>query len=162
MTISKDDGQHPATPLAEFSVQVADQVTKASRELDRLHELLADAITALFTHFEELGALTDAERQLTRAALARPLTEAELVPLRDRLREIETKIIEHLNGALTALQFQDMSSQLINHIRDRIGALRSSLETSGKLPVVTREAPVQATFPADARGGRRGGAVELF
>ena len=166
MTNTAGDSQTPRDSAVELTAQVTAQVTeqvgKASRELDRLHALLADAITALITHFEELAELTEAERQLARTALTRPLADDERALLVARLQAIEPQISEHLNGALIALQFQDMSSQLINHIRDRIGGLRTVLESPQSAPPPTREALVQGGITSRPVGGRRGGAVELF
>jgi hypothetical protein len=155
------------------TTQLAEQVAKASRELDRLHGLLADAIDSLIAHFESLSELSESQREIVRDALAQGLA-APNAALDARARENARDMAQHFNGALTALQFQDMSSQLISHIRERVGAIAELLGQPG-----TQIAPRAAAKPAAAAANEekswsapafgpvssdkaRGGSIELF
>ena len=91
----------PALPLA-VAADLQDDLMAAGNDLDRLQRLLADAGDVLMRHFTEaLGAIghlgPDAEGRT------------------DALRA-------ELTGAVVALQFQDMASQLITHTGRRLRA----------------------------------------
>lgn len=87
---------HPAAaaPALLMAADLQDHLMAANNDLDRLQRLLSDTCTALLASFH--GAL---------AAL--PASGCE------HLRG-------ELAGAVTALQFQDMASQLITHTQQRL------------------------------------------
>ncbi|MDQ2780115.1 MAG: hypothetical protein M3Y32_11225 [Pseudomonadota bacterium] len=82
-------------PLA-MAADLQDHLMVASNDLERLQRLLDDASGALLGHF------TGATDQLADGAF-------------DAARQT-------LGGAITALQFQDMASQLIHHTKHRLRA----------------------------------------
>ena len=89
------------------AADLQDHLMVASNDLERLQRLLDDASQALMSHFT--GAtehLEAALRELEGASHARPGT----------IREAR----QTLGGAITALQFQDMASQLIAHTTRRL------------------------------------------
>ena len=89
------------------AADLQDHLMVASNDLERLQRLLDDASQALMGHFT--GAtehLEAALRELEGASHARPGT----------IREAR----QTLGGAITALQFQDMASQLIAHTTRRL------------------------------------------
>lgn len=89
------------------AADLQDHLMVASNDLERLQRLLDDASQALMGHFT--GAtehLEAALRELEGASSARPST----------IREAR----QTLGGAITALQFQDMASQLIAHTTRRL------------------------------------------
>jgi hypothetical protein len=92
------DGSMPLALAAELQ----DHLMVASNDLDRLQRLLSDACDSLLVHFYgasgELDALRDQQPGL------RPLATA----------------LEHMAGAITAMQFQDMASQLVAHTTRRL------------------------------------------
>jgi methyl-accepting chemotaxis protein len=59
----------------------------------------------------------------------------------DRLASGSAEVSEQVNRAITALQFQDMSSQLLNHIQQRVTATQ---EVFGELVGVSDTLGVQA------------------
>jgi hypothetical protein len=93
----------PLTLLAAADLQ--DHLMTATNDLDRLQTLLADACDVLTRSFygasEEIQALMQ----------KRPL---------DGHVEAYPRVMQQLGGAVTALQFQDMASQLINHTNRRL------------------------------------------
>ena len=96
----------PGMPLAA-AADLQDHLMVASNDLERLQRLLDDASQSLMIHFTGATAhLEAALRELEGATHAHPQT----------LREAR----QTLGGAITALQFQDMASQLISHTTRRL------------------------------------------
>ena len=85
------------------AADLQDHLITASNDLDRLQTLLADACDTLQTGF--FGA-------------SRHLHDLRATALPDP-QPVE-RAVAHLGAAVTALQFQDMASQLINHTRGRL------------------------------------------
>jgi len=93
-------------PLAT-AAELQDSLMVASNDLDRLQRLLTDASETLMAHFYGASAQVT---HLSRLAAQHPeLPEADL-----------HQTMQHLAGAVTALQFQDMASQLISHTHRRL------------------------------------------
>jgi hypothetical protein len=88
-------GQPPssAMPLL-MAADLQDHLMVASNDLERLQRLLSDACDSLLAHFS--GASSALTEQRTQDAL------------------------QHMAGAITAMQFQDMASQLVNHTTQRL------------------------------------------
>lgn len=89
------------------AADLQDHLMVASNDLERLQRLLDDASEALMSHFT--GATQHIEaalRELERASHANPVA----------VREAR----QTLGGAITALQFQDMATQLIAHTTRRL------------------------------------------
>ena len=89
------------------AADLQDHLMVASNDLERLQRLLSDACDSLLEHFygasgELRGLLHDAA---TQAALDAPQLH---------------KAMEHMAGAITAMQFQDLSQQLITHLQRRL------------------------------------------
>ena len=103
-----DSTQLPSTALSLLAAaDLQDSLMVAGNDLDRLQRLLADATETLMGHF--YGA-TAKLRPLLRAAAQHPEQAGE---------ELHAAMA-HLGGAVTALQFQDMASQLIVHTHRRL------------------------------------------
>ena len=93
---------------AGFGIAHADQsigIDFVSLIDERLQRLLDDACEALSTHFFGASSLVDQMRER--------LPEA-------RDQDALQQLMLHLAGAITALQFQDMSTQLIAHTSQRL------------------------------------------
>jgi hypothetical protein len=106
-----NEEQNPGEPVAQLPLVAAadlqDSLMVATNDLDRLQRLLEDATETLMGHF--YGA-TDHMRHLSRLAAQHPeLPESDL-----------HATMGHLAGAVTALQFQDMATQLIAHTHRRL------------------------------------------
>jgi hypothetical protein len=96
----------PGLPLAA-AADLQDHLLVASNDLDRLNRLLDDASQALLLHFSSARSQLDAH--LLSLDGACPQQQAPLQEAR-----------QTLVGAVTALQFQDMASQLIAHTTQRL------------------------------------------
>jgi hypothetical protein len=92
------DGSMPLALAAELQ----DHLMVASNDLDRLQRLLGDACDSLLVHFygasSELKALQQQHAGLSQLAT----------------------VLDHMAGAITAMQFQDMASQLVAHTTRRL------------------------------------------
>ncbi|MDC8783630.1 hypothetical protein [Roseateles koreensis] len=82
-----------------------------TNDLERLQRLLDDAGEALSNHFYSASSLAS---NLLRQARDEPNS-----PSGGQVAALQ-KIMEHIAGAITALQFQDMSTQLIAHTSQRL------------------------------------------
>ena len=106
----------PMALLAAADLQ--DNLMTATHDLDRLQTLLAHACDELMNGFH--GAASEIQ-ELLDAAQDSPSPE------------LFDGVMQHLGGAITALQFQDMASQLIAHTHQRLRncADRLARETMG-------------------------------
>ncbi|MES3014532.1 MAG: hypothetical protein V4750_12505 [Pseudomonadota bacterium] len=137
----------PMPLLAAADLQ--DNLMTASHDLDRLQALLAHACDELMRGFHgaagEIQELVDA---------------AQDTPSQD----LFDSVVRHLGGAITALQFQDMASQLIAHTHQRLRncADRLARETMGDDDgiAVVEDAP-QRPNPV-TQDEMDAGSVELF
>ncbi len=135
--LSETAGEVPVKLAADMQ----DELLTAGTELDRLQRLLSDAVAQLNACFtqalEEQARLPDSARSEAVAA--------------------------QLRGALIALQFEDMASQIISHSRRRVASVADCLgnlvmgepETDCDVQWVSRPCPV-AQRAVDA------GSIELF
>jgi len=107
----------PAMPLLA-AADLQDNLMTASNDLERLQGLLAHACDELMQGFH--GAAGNIQ-ELVEAAQDSPS------------QELFDSVMQHLGGAITALQFQDMASQLIEHTNKRLRncADRIARETMG-------------------------------
>ena len=89
------------------AADLQDHLMVAHNDLERLQRLLSDAGDALMGHF--YGASGELRTLLHDAAVAPDVQQPQL-----------HKAMEHLAGAITAMQFQDMASQLVAHTTRRL------------------------------------------
>jgi hypothetical protein len=88
------------------AADLQDQLMMAANDLDRLQRLLNDTSDALLGHF--YGATGELKRMLH-------APEGSVADVRHLHRAME-----FMAGAITALQFQDLSSQLLTHTTARL------------------------------------------
>lgn len=117
--LSTEPGGGSPLPLMA-AADLQDNLMTASNDLDRLQRLLSDASEALLGHF--YGASGQLNHLLH--VMARH-PEFDARQLHDAM--------QHMAGAITAMQFQDMASQLINHTNTRLRSCadRLAAETMG-------------------------------
>jgi hypothetical protein len=102
--VNTQDGGLPLLAAADLQ----DHLMVAGNDLDRLQTLLADACNALMEAFYGAsGQLQTLQPQIGAEAAA--------------------QMQRHLGGAITALQFQDMASQLIAHTQRRLRSCADQL-----------------------------------
>jgi len=137
----------PLPLLAAADLQ--DHLMTATNDLDRLQTLLADACDVLAQSFygasEQLRSLMDEQAA----------GHADVYP----------RLMQQLGGAVTALQFQDMASQLIHHTNRR---LRSCADQIARVAMGDDEDGVAVVEEAPLRPNpvtqdeMDAGSIELF
>jgi hypothetical protein len=101
MIATPDPAGSGSQPLGLLlAAEVQDHLLTASNDLDRLQTLLSDACDTLAASFFGANAQVEALRRSDNAAAQ--------------------ALAQHLTQAITALQFQDMASQLIAHTHKRL------------------------------------------
>jgi hypothetical protein len=136
-----------------MAADLQDHLMTASNDLDRLQRLLHDATETLMTHFSSASAQMNA---LTR--VAQGLATFDPLPIQ--------QVIADLRGAVTALQFQDMASQLIAHTDKRLRncadrLARDALSADGDSGFVPIEPPPLRPNPV-TQDEVDAGSIELF
>ena len=130
------------TVLDQFTGCCTDQYSKGRTELDQLRHLLDDAVNRLIEGVERLRGQVEAQQAtLERLALHAALVDDPATPftvtvtLQDllpegmsNLREVGAALDSTLNETTTALQFEDLTSQLVCHINDRMEYLQTRLD----------------------------------
>jgi hypothetical protein len=134
------------------AAELQDHLMVAGNDMERLQRLLSDACESLMTHF--YGA-TGELKNLLHAAAAHPEISGEQLH----------NAMQHMAGAITAMQFQDMASQLIAHTSQRLRncADRIASETMGDDEdgaALVQEAPLRPN-PV-TQDEMDAGSVELF
>jgi hypothetical protein len=118
-----------------MAADLQDHLMTASNDLDRLQRLLADATDTLLARFQVAA---DHIGSLRRTVQGIPHFDA--VPL--------NQVLHELGGAVVALQFQDMASQLIAHTDRRLRSCadllaRDALADDGAGEAVTGMMPLR-------------------
>jgi hypothetical protein len=153
MQISDEtDADSPAALPLLIAVELQDHLLTATNDLDRLQRLLNDASEELMEHF--YGANTRLNGLLRDAAVLPHVDTSAL-----------NSAMQSLSGAVTALQFQDMASQLIDHTHRRLRTCVDQLarEAMGNDPdgdAVVADAPLRPN-PV-TQDEMDAGSVELF
>ncbi len=99
--VEPESGLMPLLAAAELQ----DHLMTVNNDLERLQRLLDDTGETLSSHFFGASGLID--QLLSRASS-------------DQDKDALQQVMLHLAGAVTALQFHDMSTQLINHTSQRL------------------------------------------
>ncbi len=114
-----DTGHMPLPTAADLQ----DNLMSATNDLDRLQTLLADACETLMQRFYGASEQVHSLREATGAVGSDTDQEEKF-----------QGVLQHLGGAVTALQFQDMACQLIDHTNRRLRNCADTLarETFGQ------------------------------
>ncbi len=89
------------------AAELQDHLMVASNDLERLQRLIGDAGDSLLGHFH--GVTGELQALLTTAGQHPQLAAAPL-----------NKAMQHMAGAIIAMQFQDMATQLVDHTTQRL------------------------------------------
>lgn len=114
--------------LTSVSDHGAQHLNEVEIDLDQTAVLLGEAIEKLGASFMALHASVCAQQeivdQLSNGAVLTP-------KLAEKLHALQLEIGRHVNSAITGLQFQDMTNQLIGRTTKRVSGLREVLGTLG-------------------------------
>jgi hypothetical protein len=131
--------------LSGLSGHGSQHLTEVETDLIQTNILLAEAIGKLGASFMAIHEVVTAQQQMVQAIVAKQGASAETVAA---LQLQSAQIDMHVNAAVTGLQFQDMTNQLIGRIVRRVSGFRDVLTTVGAgsdgLPVELDEAELVA------------------
>lgn len=134
----------------DAATDLQDNLLVASNDLDRLQTLLSDACDSLMQRF------TDASQHVTGLIAKSADPHAQ---------EAYRCLMSDLGNAVTALQFQDMASQLINHTNHRLRSCADLLAREAFGPdedgAAAVTAPPQRPNPV-TQAEMDAGSIELF
>lgn len=101
------------------------QLTEVESDLVQTNILLGEAIGKLGNSFMHLHRSVQAQQEILEALMNghEELTSDSI----DKLKETQNEVSLHVNAAVTGLQFQDMTSQLLERIVRRVIGLREAL-----------------------------------
>jgi hypothetical protein len=128
--------------LAELSTRCRQHLTEAERDLDQTKLLLREAIEQLGASFMGIHAAIAGQQE----EMARVLAGHALAPeAAARLDALRLELGKHVGAAVTGLQFQDMTSQLIERTRARLAGVMGVLDAA--LPQDDRTLSAAETAP---------------
>ncbi|MFA9217336.1 MAG: hypothetical protein ACEQSK_09545 [Sphingomonadaceae bacterium] len=128
MTRKKILGSHVKRLLSGVSDHGRKHLTEVETDLIQTGLLLEEAIEKLSFNFMAIHQAVEAEQDTIRLLLAggTPSDEA-----RAKLEALHGQVGTHVNAAVTSMQFQDMTSQLLDRTLKRVTGLREFLGTLG-------------------------------
>jgi hypothetical protein len=113
--------------LSDVSLKGDQYLAEVERDLVQVDVLLDEAVKKLCASFMEIHRTVSSQHE----ALGRLLTEevGQHPDNTDRLQAIQGEIERHVGAAVTGLQFQDMTSQLIRRMVTHLASLREVIRT---------------------------------
>jgi len=117
--------------LSGVSVHGDQHLAEVERDLGQMDVLLGEAIKKLCASFMAIHQAVDQQQETLRTLLSAEKPAPEQAARLEALRE---EIGRHVGAAITGLQFQDMTSQLIGRMAQHLAGLRDvfgALGTNG-------------------------------
>ena len=128
MKPKKSLGLHVKRLLSGVSHHGAVHLTEVETDLVQIGLLLEVAVEKLSSNFIAIHAAVSAQQEIINLLLAGATpTQQQLV----QLGSMEVDIDRNVNAAVTSMQFQDMTSQLLERNMKRVTGLREFLTTLG-------------------------------
>lgn len=126
---------------------LAQQIHYVDDETSRLQAIIGDAINKLVGNFSAVNDLIRRQQSITSELSERVAVEGAAQPVAAALQQqdfegvarIVDEINAQVNSAITALQFHDMSSQLLDHIRKRLIQWNSLTQSTEDVTVMSRD-----------------------
>jgi hypothetical protein len=128
MTRKKVLGSHVKRLLSGVSDHGKRHLTEVETDLIQTQLLLEEAIGKLTNSFMAIHVAVGARQDTINALLAGEKIDDEQ---RAALARMTGEVSEHVNAAITSMQFQDMTNQLIDRTIKRVTGLREFLGTLG-------------------------------
>jgi hypothetical protein len=126
MTRKKILGSHVKRLLSGVSAHGGRHLTEVETDLMQTERLLEEAVERLTSSFMAIHQTVDArQRSIDLLLSGGTPTDEETA----RLTDMSGEIGQHVNAAITSMQFQDMTSQLIDRTLKRVTGLRDFLGT---------------------------------
>ena len=128
MTRKKILGSHVKRLLSGVSDHGRKHLTEVETDLMQTGILLEEAIEKLSFNFMAIHAAVSAQQDTITLLLEGGVPPAEQ---REKLLALQDEVGGYVNAAITSMQFQDMTSQLIDRTLKRVTGLRECLGTLG-------------------------------
>ena len=128
MTRKKIIGSHVKRLLSGVSDHGRKHLTEVETDLVQTGILLEEAIEKLSFNFMAIHAAVAAQQDTIALLLEGGVPAAEQ---REKLLALQDEVGGYVNAAITSMQFQDMTSQLIERTLKRVTGLREFLGTLG-------------------------------
>ena len=119
-------GSHVKRLLSGVAIHGRRHLTEVETDLLQTELLLEEAIDKLTSSFMAIHSAVGARQEAIDRLLAGEKPSAEDSA---RLSDMSGEIGQHVNTAITSMQFQDMTSQLIDRTLRRVAGLREFLGT---------------------------------
>jgi hypothetical protein len=126
MTRKKILGSHVKRLLSGVSMHGRRHLNEVETDLLQTELLLEEAIDKLTSSFMAIHSAVGARQETIDRLLAGGTPSAEDS---EKLSAMSGEIGQHVNSAITSMQFQDMTSQLIERTLKRVAGLRDFLGT---------------------------------
>ena len=110
--------------LSDVSDHCSRHLNEVETDLVQTSILLREAIEKLGASFMAIHEAVETQQQMVATLLENVGTDAELA---EKLKAKHDEISVHVNAAVTGLQFQDMTNQLISRALQRVTGLRDVL-----------------------------------
>jgi hypothetical protein len=128
MTRKKILGSHVKRLLSGVSDHGKKHLTEVETDLRQTESLLEEAVDKLTRSFMAIHDAVGARQDSINLLLAGGTPSADEIM---RMKGMSGEIGVHVNSAITSMQFQDMTSQLIDRTLKRVTGLRAFLGTLG-------------------------------
>ncbi len=128
MTRKKILGSHVKRLMSGVSDHGRRHLTEVETDLIQTQLLLEEAIEKLTVSFLAIHGAVGARQDSIALLLAGASLDAEQ---REQLEGMPGEVAGHVNAAITSMQFQDMTGQLIDRTLKRVTGLREFLGTLG-------------------------------
>lgn len=128
MKNEKQLGPHVKSLLSNLSGHGTQHLTEVETDLMQTSFLLGEAIEKLGASFMAIHEAVTAQQ----ASIDLLLSGAQATPeLTDQLKARHAEVAKHVNAAVTGLQFQDLTNQLLGRTVRRVAGLREVLDNIG-------------------------------
>jgi hypothetical protein len=121
-------GQQIQQLLDAVSRQGAGHLAEVETDLAQTALLLTEAIDKLGASFMSIHAVISVQQDAVVRLLEKSVASNEE---REQLQGLQNEIDRHVNAAVTGLQFQDMTSQLLQRTRGHVGSLQGMIGVLG-------------------------------
>lgn len=128
MTINNSLASRITDLLSGLSDHGRQHLTEVETDLVQTNALLTEAIEKLSASFMAIHAAVTEQQQMVDALATSTSVSAEATLA---LKAKSAQIDQHVNAAVTGLQFQDMTNQLISRTLRRVVGFRDVLEVAG-------------------------------
>ena len=142
--------------LSARTAQFSQQINGLMRSMHQAVQMTEDAIKKMAS--QDMTFALESKRQVEQILTVTGRLDEERASAMTRMGEAAQQVEKHVGQAVVALQFQDISSQLMDHIQRRIGALEKVL---GHFGAMAHALPGDAENPQAAVAALREEATTL-